>query len=573
MKRIVGIIFVFLILSALLYRALQTTFQPRVEITYSLRSLYSSRLFFHSGDGKDVTLSKQGIDLHATQFYSQKTIELPLSKFPLNQVLTMDAQHPELFLAAVQVQVKQAYHQTTVLQLQGENILAILHDKKTVASSNGEYIRLRSAKGEEVRFNFSSLQHALKTAVMKPRYVNLQCAFASLLLSLFICSAILALSGGVGAVNQVHVKKLPLLVPGFALIILFVFLNSIYTIIPDKESHENRNMATVPIPSVNNLFDFPDLLVQYTNDHFAFRNHLFSTHAYLRAKLLHGSALPNDVIVGKNGWLFKNNPLAIQDMRRLSSLPEYSMQQMINVLNERIQWLQARGIKYYIVVPPHPERIYREFYPDRYAVVPNFGHDRLDYYKRYLKEHLRFDLIDPTDSLMKYKQLQDVFYSTDTHWNLFGAWVAYRTLMEHIKRDFPCLQPIELNQLTMTTSFNQRGDLAAMLGLENRMTRKEITMQLKDTSSTLTQSTTSDIVLRCINNEVIDRCGLKAMVFRDSYANYLLPYLNKHFKTCTYVWTYNFMHEMIEEEKPDVVILEVHQSMLSYALHAPNLFH
>jgi hypothetical protein len=183
------------------------------------------------------------------------------------------------------------------------------------------------------------------------------------------------------------------------------------------------------------------------------------------------------------------------------------------------------------------------------------------------------ELIDPSGPLQQYKQIRDVYYSTDTHWNIFGAWVGYQDLLNHIRRDFPCLHPIQYEDLRITDSFNKHGDLSGMLGLENVYKRKEMIVSLKDTNHTLEFPPKADIIMSFKPTKRLDTCGLKMMMFRDSYANYLIPFLNLHFKETTYVWSYDFLSALIEEKKPDIVILEVQQRAMLFGLHNPNLLH
>lgn len=572
-RKPIVIVFIFLLIASGLYLLLLNLFHPRIQFVFSLRSLYNGNLQLVLGDSNSLSLPSYPIDLHATQFFSSKVIEVPYKGDVSSMFIELDKNHPELFIQSVQVVVKQGYHQQELFRAQGSSLVPYIQRKQSIASANDEFVFVNHLAGQQVDFKAHLMFPGLKQAFITSTQVVGMCLTGSVLLALFICSAWMLFGTSYQTEYRIQWQRIPVLVYGVIMVLGIIVLNNIVTIIPDKESHENRNLASLPALTNQNVFDYPELLTQYTNDHFAFRNRLFSFHSLIRARYLKASSLPEEVIVGKDQWFFKQDPLAIQDMRRLSYLPETSLQQMVAMLRERITWLQQQGIRYYIMVPPNPERIYPDHYPDRYAVVPNVGHDRLDFYKRYLKEQLNLALIDPTDSLLFYRHVHDVYYSNDTHWNLFGAWVGYTDLIHYLQKDFPCLHPITYDQLDIKVSLAEKGDLAAMLGIEQYYPRNEIQVNLKDTSNRLEQSTTSDVVLHYHNTHLVDSCHLRAIVFRDSYSNYLLPYLNKHFEYCTYVWTYNFMHDMIAKEKPDLVILEAQQRVLYYALHAPNLFH
>ena len=47
-----------------------------------------------------------------------------------------------------------------------------------------------------------------------------------------------------------------------------------------------------------------------------------------------------------------------------------------------------------------------------------------------------------------------------------------------------------------------------------------------------------------------------AMVFRDSFAGRLIPFLSEHFSRASYFWQNEFDFDDIERQKPDIVIQE-----------------
>ncbi|MEO5583369.1 MAG: hypothetical protein ABIR66_11805 [Saprospiraceae bacterium] len=63
---------------------------------------------------------------------------------------------------------------------------------------------------------------------------------------------------------------------------------------------------------------------------------------------------------------------------------------------------------------------------------------------------------------------------------------------------------------------------------------------------------------------------LKLLLNGDSYAYALLPWLHLQFEEVILVSNHYFMPELIEKEKPDIVILESLERLLSYNLSIPN---
>jgi hypothetical protein len=49
----------------------------------------------------------------------------------------------------------------------------------------------------------------------------------------------------------------------------------------------------------------------------------------------------------------------------------------------------------------------------------------------------------------------------------------------------------------------------------------------------------------------------RAVMFRDSFATWLIPLLSENFSRILYSWQYTFDYDLVERERPDVVIQEM----------------
>jgi len=58
----------------------------------------------------------------------------------------------------------------------------------------------------------------------------------------------------------------------------------------------------------------------------------------------------------------------------------------------------------------------------------------------------------------------------------------------------------------------------------------------------------------------------KLVMFRDSFADGLIPYLSENFSRSVYVWKPKVDLQVIEQEKPDIVIFEVAERYLGSLL-------
>ena len=448
--------------------------------------------------------------------------------------------------------------------------LFIVFNNAILASHTSRYIEIQSTKeGARTHLNF---EEVLKRHTVKNNYIlQSKLLLASFLITFFIILTIVKAPAGVAKMRfDVSWSSTSFLVYAFAIVIFIFFLNSIVRLIPDMPNRENRTLSQLPKLNPKTFFVYPEQFNTYTDEHYAFRNRLFFVNSILHAKLLRESSLADKVILGKKYWFFHNEENSINDFRRLTKIDTAEINNVIRIMNSRIQWLKNRNIKYYIITPPNKERIYPEFMPDAYFKVNNYGHNRLDFYKEYIKANTKAIIIDPTDSLYEAKKYKDVYYSTDTHWNLYGGFIGYHCFMNELIKDFPMVKPVPEKDFIISEQFISEGDLASMLALQNIYRRKEYAFTFIDTNKKLLPSSPSEIVLRYTNNKTVDSSNLKLVMFRDSYSNYLIPFFNLHFKQATYIWNYEFMSEVIDQEKPDVVVFESLERFMAYALTIPN---
>lgn len=60
------------------------------------------------------------------------------------------------------------------------------------------------------------------------------------------------------------------------------------------------------------------------------------------------------------------------------------------------------------------------------------------------------------------------------------------------------------------------------------------------------------------------------MMFRDSYARQLIPYITHHFHNSAFLWTNTLMTSLVENEKPDLVIWEMSERFIPFFLMYKN---
>lgn len=573
LNRKIIIYFIALLIGIFSYIISIKLFENKLEIKLEIKSL--KPCYYSIGYGIPYSSSMIVHTQHTGMSQSYSEHFFTFNNIDSNKKISifLDTSQQMIFVKKISLGIKSGFAKYPILECEGKEIQKYIVHNDAVKGGNDHYTILQS-NGKNIAVNFNELAHI---HINKNLQNRIEIIFWRLLMSTMLCVMFYMIANSFQdyySQNKISETRsnTSFFVKAFIVVYTLFFIGSIFHFLPDKKSTENRNMHNEINISYDSFFDIPENITAYANDHFAFRNFLFFAYSFAKAKMLNTASLPEKVILGKKGWFYEIDKYADADYRMTNRFYEKDMQLLKSILQKKVSWMQERDIAFYIMVPPNRNRVYDEFFPERIYKMKNFGHNRLDYYKKYLWEQMQFEIIDPSDSLQYYKYIHDVYYSTDSHWNMFGAWVAYSTLMTYLKKKFPCLQPIQLNELNIKDTFNQEGDLAKLLSLENIYRRKEVVVSYKDTIKKFNYPAESSIYMRCINKPNRDSCHLKLMLFRDSYSNYLIPYLNEHFDEVVCVWSYDLIKELIETEKPDIVLLEVQQRALLYAMYNAGNF-
>ena len=88
----------------------------------------------------------------------------------------------------------------------------------------------------------------------------------------------------------------------------------------------------------------------------------------------------------------------------------------------------------------------------------------------YMKAHSTVELLDLRDALTRAKARHPVYYSTDSHWNDYGAYTGYVEIMRRISKYYPDARPIEISPAAVTPIPSPVGlDIPQMLYMTDRI--------------------------------------------------------------------------------------------------------
>jgi len=313
-------------------------------------------------------------------------------------------------------------------------------------------------------------------------------------------------------------------------------------------ANEKRALAAFPgFPTtLAALWKFPSAFASYYGDHFGLRPRLIRLHAVATYRLF-GISPSDKVLVGRDGWLFYADDSSLEDYRSLAPFTTAEMERWQQVLEERQDWLAKRGAKQLIVFACDKHMIYPEFLPPGFNRTP--GDYRVDQLAQFLQKNSRLSVVALRTSQGAGKQADRLYHRTDTHWNDRGAFVGYREILAALSMTPREYVPVE----TVTDGW----DLARMMGLADIIHEEDRQLQLREPRrAKIVEIDRPDPTWNVgrVALEVDDATLPRMVMFRDSFGSALVPFLAEHFSRSVFLWQYDFDPQVIEAEKPDVVI-------------------
>lgn len=352
---------------------------------------------------------------------------------------------------------------------------------------------------------------------------------------------------------------------GFCSALWAPMLGMIFGVGQITSAEENRTLARLPTVTrnVSTWIAFSEDYKQYFHDHFGFRRTLVQLQASVKREVLGISSSP-DVVVGKGEWLFYAGYHALDNYRNIHPLTEQKLGAWARFVAARREFLTKRDTPFFVIIVPEKHSIYSEYIPMRFT---RLGHlSRLDQLVAYFRQHSTIPLIDIRGALLQAKARNRLLYRrTDTHWNAYGAYVGYLQLMAALTPAFPTLRPVAESEVQVVRSW-RLGDLARMLG----------DASLLENGDDVLPSPLVTEILDGPNRVISIRSGGEVLptlvMFCDSFGNALRKLLSRHFRRGVYERAPNYFdRDLIDREKPDVVVLEmVERALMSPAPSDPR---
>jgi hypothetical protein len=371
-----------------------------------------------------------------------------------------------------------------------------------------------------------------------------------------------------------------------ALVLSISFLAVIFFPLINKKAgliREDRNpdfsYSRKPVFNVAYPDSFPALYEKYFNENIGFTTHALKLNAYWKINILESSPNQRKALVGKNNWLFLSGK-PLNDYRGLNLLSAAEMEQLKSIMHGRAVRLKDKGIEFYLAVAPNKHRVYSEYLPNN--IISSPGSTIFDQVIEALGSDSLIHLIDLRQPLDEAKKEHVLYYRKDNHWNDYGAWVGYNTIIENVNKNFPNVLPVSQDHFSVDSTRNLVGGDALQLGVDDLIKENRVMFIARDglKAHTGTESNytcpkdfayTEDFE---IVKEVDDQKLPKALIIRDSFTDFMLPFLSENFSKTTFIfdnWEYKENKNIVEHENPDIVMIIIIEQNLRRILECDLL--
>jgi alginate O-acetyltransferase complex protein AlgJ len=325
------------------------------------------------------------------------------------------------------------------------------------------------------------------------------------------------------------------------------------------------SLVKKPFNFYKDIVDFVIVFDAYYKDNFGLRLKYFDLFQFIKADLLKVNPIPQKVVIGTEGWYFLGNSHsdAVAESKGIINFSAQELEALHSKVKAEQAWLEARGIKYYLTVAPNKLTIYG----DKLPIVKSSKPTKLEQVRGVLSKDCNF--IDLAGSLATHRNEKlSLYYKTDSHWNDYGSFLGYQSIMERIKQDFPEVELPKLEDFD-TTTIGSYDDLVKMFG--KKAPETSFAFKQKRPEQGLEQARQlplpSDFVMASDWYEKRYKSNvnkLKIIVFRDSFSHALVKYIKEHFGETVFIWSYSLDKELVEREKPDIVLYEIVERHIDY---------
>lgn len=352
------------------------------------------------------------------------------------------------------------------------------------------------------------------------------------------------------------------LIVGFACYIVILGLWGILT--PDRKlsDFENRALSQRPSCTWSKLWDgrYTEQWEQYLVDQFAGRDQWVGLKSSLERAS--GKLENHDVFWGEEHYLFER-------FAAPSSLLDRNLSQLWTFAKDR----QAAGNNLYMMIVPLSQDIYPEYMPPYASAVSTSSEEVISKSIARLEDVVTYvPLMEP---LWEHKA-ESLYFRTDHHWNMRGAYWGYRQLAE--TAGLQAIAPERLQSVVVSNAF-----YGTYYTKANDQTVPPDEFELHHPIDLPSYEVCTSDEAPCTNSIYVESAlqerdqyklffngnpawvqirtkantGRSIAVFKDSYANIMMPYLIQHYDHILMIDMRYFrlhVHQYLQEHPVDDIL-------------------
>jgi SAM-dependent methyltransferase len=281
------------------------------------------------------------------------------------------------------------------------------------------------------------------------------------------------------------------------------------------------------------------------------------------------------VLVGREGWLFLCDDAngSLDQLLGDLALTPADLTHYRHMLARRHDALASLGIPYIFAVAPAKESVYPQMLPHG---LPSASRPRpLDQIIQAVEDRPELAPLDLRDQLRRSaRDDEPLYYRQDAHWNYRGAWVAAKEIVREVRRRGIEIASYDAQEIDWQDATPITGDLAEKEQvdlIDGRLIPRPDERRVPTSSEPeqrpdpwklpQARATTppSDLEVSETRSTVVyeshvDPSLPRALIYADSYARWLRPYLRGLFSWSAHLWTPTIDRDLIQRHKPDIVI-------------------
>ena len=278
--------------------------------------------------------------------------------------------------------------------------------------------------------------------------------------------------------------------------------------------------------------------------------------------------------IGKSGGFYAKKSEA--NYKGTNLFEKNELIQIKEDLLARTRWCESRGIKYYVAVIPNKMNIYPEYLPPNVVKISEKGR-----YEQMveLAQTPGLKMIDVRENILKHKNDGQILYQkTDDHWNELGAYFGYQKIMNVISEDFKDLHPKSIDSFKLGEQ-KKYGNIANIVNLAEENPEKFLVLNPKFKSYAKEGQKYGYPVPEGISDwdyEIVieneKAPNYKCLIIRDSFTLFLMKFFQENFRKTVFIhdnWKYRLREDIIDIEKPDLVINIILETELHKLIENP----